>query len=496
MRHDPSFGVEHMTKRLTQSAKANPAATSVGEAPGFAIPPTMQVSPAHRKLRLAVVTSRLPLPMTRADQMTVAHWIAYLSARGHEVELFALTGRTPPSSDAMAWLNHHCARVHLFRRPRWRAVLGALAGWFRGLPLQVGYFNDRAQAHAVRTEASRFDAVYIYYIRSAEVVRGDLAVPAILAVQVSQTLNIRRMLQNFKPGLERMLYQAEAPSIRRYEAKVWQRFNRTTFCGPADLAAVQEACRKTGQPLVDNALLLPHGTDLSAPPPAASDDGNTIMFLGMLATNTNVEGVLWFVSEIWPLVRRKRPDARFRIAGRRPRASILALHGHDGIEVLGEIADPLPRLAEATICISPVQAAAGMQNKLLDYFRAGKAVVATRAANEGIGAPPGRAIRLANQPEDFAAQIIRLLNNPAERREVGRAARAFVENGWSWEAWFAKLEQAIEAAVAYPRPVRSAEMVEQAPGYAYPKPSAGFAVAEPEIAWNSRQRARTAVDEP
>ncbi len=496
-----------MTKWLTRSgnanrAKATPAASACdfGGEPPLVLPPPMRVSPAPRKLRLAVVTSRVPLPMTRADQMTVAHWIAYLSARGHEVELFALTGRTPPPAAAMQWLERHCAKIHLFRRPRRRAGLGALAGWLRGLPLQVGYFHDRHQARAVRDQAHRFDAVYVYYIRSAEVARGGLPVPTILAMQVSQTLNIRRMLANFRAGPEKILYRLEEPSVQRYESTIWRHFNRTVFCGPADLAAVRDACARAGRPMIDNALLLPHGSDLSTPPPEPADDGETIVFLGVLATNTNVEGVLWFVSAIWPLVRVARPNARFRIAGRRPRKAIRALHGSDGIEVLGEIGDPLPFLAEASVCISPVRAAAGMQNKLLDYFRAAKAVVATTAANEGIGAPPNRVIRLADRPEDFAARILHLLDHPAEREVLGRTARAFVEDGWSWEAWFAKLEQAVETTVRYPRPVPAEVQPGRTGGYGLPEPATDFAsdfgVAEPELAWNAQSRHSNPAHEP
>ena len=92
------------------------------------LPAAMDVSKAANPLRLAVVTSRIPLPMVRADQITVAHWIAYLSARGHQVELFANTGRSEPDREAMVWLLRHCRGVHLFPgrdggrvlAPRWR----------------------------------------------------------------------------------------------------------------------------------------------------------------------------------------------------------------------------------------------------------------------------------------------------------------------------------------------------------------------------------------
>jgi polysaccharide biosynthesis protein PslH len=81
-----------------------------------------------------------------------------------------------------------------------------------------------------------------------------------------------------------------------------------------------------------------------------------------------------------------------------------------------------------------------MQNKLLDYAAAGKAIVATSIANEGIGLPPGEAALIADTPEAFAAAILHLMADQSARHRLGQAARAFVEAGWSWEAWFLRLE--------------------------------------------------------
>jgi len=419
---------------------------------GIALPPAFaETQPAARPLRIAVATSRPPLPMTRADQMTVAHWLAFLAARGHRVELFALHD-APVEPAAQAWLERHCAAVHWFRRPRWRAALGALAGLPSLLPLQVGLFNDRAQGQALRAAAGRFDLIYVYYLRSAETVRGLRSPARVLAMQLSQTLNIERMLATFRTGRERWLYRLELPLVRAYEARAWQRFTQTVLIGPADLAAVEAACAAHRQPRIDNAVLIPHGVDLSASPPdPALQEPDTALFLGVLGTNTNVEAVLWFVREVWPLVRRQKPAARFRVLGRRPRPAIRALDGTDGIEVVGEVDDPAPWFARTAVAVNPVRAGAGMQNKLLDYAAAAKAVVATPVANEGIGLPPDKAALIAATPEAFANAVLRLMDDTAERQRLGAAARAFVEAGWSWEAWFLRLEASLyEAAGVEP----------------------------------------------
>ena len=387
-----------------------------------------------------MVTSRPPLPMTRADQMTVAHWLSFLAARGHRVELFVLYD-APVAPAAQAWLARHCAAVHWFHRPRWRALLGAFAGVASRLPLQVGLFNDRRQGAALRAAAGRFDLIYVYYLRSAETVRGLHAPPRVLAMQLSQTLNIQRMLATFRSWRERWLYRLELPLVRAYEARTWQRFTQTVLIGPADLAAVEQACAAEGQRPIDNAVLIPHGVDLAMPPPNPDlQQPETAVFLGVLGTNTNAEAVLWFVREVWPVVRQKRPNARFVVMGRRPRAVVQALNGRDGVEVVGEVSDPAPYLAGAAVAVNPVQAGAGMQNKLLDYAAAGKAIVATSVANEGIGLPPGEAVLIADAKEDFANAVLGLMDDQTARHRLGRNARAFVEAGWSWEAWFLRLE--------------------------------------------------------
>jgi glycosyltransferase involved in cell wall biosynthesis len=76
-----------------------------------------------------------------------------------------------------------------------------------------------------------------------------------------------------------------------------------------------------------------------------------------------------------------------------------------------------------------------------------KAVVATPEANEGIGAPVDEALLLAREPGAFAQAVLALLADPARRDRLGKVARAFVEEKWTWEGPFLELEQAFLAAV-------------------------------------------------
>ena len=403
----------------------------------------MQVGPAPRKLAIAIAYSRLPLPMTRADQMTVAHLIAFLAARGHAIDLYALDNGEPIAPDQRAWLADRCRTVRIFPHGLGRRLWGTLRGLIRGLPLQVGWFLNDAQRSAVRAGIGGCDLGYCYYIRSAETMRG-LHPPAVtfLAMQLSQALNTRRMVAHYRNLRERALYTIESRLVRGYEARVWRDFTRTVLIGEEDVTEIRAACRERNLPPIDNIVFGPHGVDVRrfSPRPEVTPAPCSLAFNGVLRTYTNVHAITWFADNVFPLIRAAEPRATLTVIGRDPRPEVRALGNRDGIKVTGEVPDPADWLARAQICIDPVQAGAGMQNKLIEFMAMAKPVVATTVANAGIGAEPGRHLVLADDPKAMADAVLALFADPARRAAMGAAARRFVEDNWTWEAHYLRLE--------------------------------------------------------
>ena len=428
-----------------------------GPAVSAEYPGRMKVGRARRSMKMAVVCPRFPLPMTRADQMSIAHLLAFLSARGHDVDLYSLYEGIPPSDDQRRWVAERCREVTAFTQPRWRKVAGTGAALLRGLPLQVGWFHNPHLERSLRQSfrERRHDVVYGYTIRCAEPLRnlgrnasgrerasgGRLPV-TYLAMQVSQSLNTRRIAQQMRRRYENLIYRLEHRLIAPYEGRIWRDFTRTVLIGKADLGEIQRLCSVRNEPCIDNYLLVPHGVDADRFRPWAdgTDESCSLVFSGVMATNTNVSAVLWFVENVWPKVRAECPQARFAVVGRQPRREILSLGEQPGITIIGEVPDPADCIGRATLCVNPMQAGAGMQNKLLEYMSMGKAAVVTSVANEGIGARNDREVLIADDPDGFATAVVSLLRDPQRRRRLGEAARTLVTREWSWEKHFLTLE--------------------------------------------------------
>lgn len=409
----------------------------------------MDCAPAPQPLRIAVVYSRLPFPMMRGDQLTVAHLISFLAQRGHLVDLYTLAVDGELTASQEQWLRQSCHSLHIYPQPWYAKIIGLALGVLRLLPLQVSLFRNTALKRdlARAVDSGQYDIVYCYYPRTAPAVPPSVKrmpkTASFLALQLSQTLNTKRMAEEERHLLKRWVYRLETVLMGRYEARVWQDFNRVVLIGPADVAAVQEECREHGQPEIDNWVYGAHGTDTDKYVAAVPDEivPGRVIFSGSMLYPPNIQAVQWFVKNVWPAVRAGVDDATFVIQGRNPPAALVEeLDGRDGIWVTGTVPDVGVLIRSAQVCVNPMRAAGGMQNKLIEYMACGKAVVASSVANEGIRAPEGTLV-IADDPDAFAQAVIRLLRDPQSAAGMGAAARAYVLSEWTWEKHFLDLEK-------------------------------------------------------
>ena len=124
--------------------------------------------------------------------------------------------------------------------------------------------------------------------------------------------------------------------------------------------------------------------------------------------------------------------------GRDPVRAVRRLES-DRITVTGMVPDVGDYIRTASVCVNPMRAAGGMQNKLIEYFACGRPVVLSTVANEGIAAP-GDVCVIRDDAAGFAAEVVRLLSDRADAEAMAARARRHVEDHWTWAAHFRLLE--------------------------------------------------------
>jgi sugar transferase (PEP-CTERM/EpsH1 system associated) len=168
-----------------------------------------------------------------------------------------------------------------------------------------------------------------------------------------------------------------------------------------------------------------------------------IVFTGSMQYYPNIDAVLHFAHECWPLIRSKAPRVTWAIVGRNPPSSVLKLGNIPGITVTGSVPDVRPYLAAATVAIAPLRIGSGTRLKILEALAMKKAVVSTSLGCEGLDVVPGTHLIMVDQPEAFAQCVVDLLQDQDKRAALGSAGRDFAR-AYSWQHIGDALVDAVE----------------------------------------------------
>ena len=223
--------------------------------------------------------------------------------------------------------------------------------------------------------------------------------------------------------------------LKRYEAETCRRADRVVAVSEADRDAIQAIAPEVTVIVVPNGIDLDEYTDYEGPV-----EPFDLVFTGKMDFRPNIDAMLWMGREVWPLIRRQRPQTRLAIVGQRPHTRLDPLRGNDGITITGWVPDVRPYIAGATVYVAPLRVGGGTRLKLLQALAMSKATVATSLGAEGFPVTHGHELLLADTPEGFARAVLRLVEDPEERSRLGEAARRFVEAAYGWDALIPKLE--------------------------------------------------------
>jgi polysaccharide biosynthesis protein PslH len=181
---------------------------------------------------------------------------------------------------------------------------------------------------------------------------------------------------------------------------------------------------------------------------ATRPDAPRIVFVGRMDYHANVDAVQWFCRDVFPSVRRARPDVLLQIVGGHPTVAVRRLASAGAVEVTGFVSDVRPYLLDASAVVVPLRIGGGTRLKILEALAMGKAVISTALGAEGLEAMGGRDLLIANPAEQFAREVIAVLSEPDLRSRLGAAGRQLAVEKYDWSGIVRKLEQVYEACLA------------------------------------------------
>jgi glycosyltransferase involved in cell wall biosynthesis len=236
-------------------------------------------------------------------------------------------------------------------------------------------------------------------------------------------------------GPRRLARRLEVTAWQRYERTTRSRFNAIVVFAERDVAAVESNAGRA------SVLWIPLAVDVPERPldPEGADPP-TILFVGGFTHPPNVDAALWLGGTIFPRVLEQVPEARLNLVGYAPRDDVRALAG-GRVSVHASVPDVTPYLDQAAVVVAPIRLGGSMRMKVLESLAAGKALVASPRAAEGVEELAGKQLLVATGAEEMADALASLLLDPARRRRLAESARRWAESNLGWERGVAAFEE-------------------------------------------------------
>lgn len=158
----------------------------------------------------------------------------------------------------------------------------------------------------------------------------------------------------------------------------------------------------------------------------------SLFHLGAMDWKPNIEGISWFLEEIWQELNAQIPELSLELAGRNMPNWLLETD-YKNVFNHSEVESATQFMNDNTIMVVPLLSAGGMRVKIIEGMALGKVVISTAIGAEGINYTNRENILIADTKEDYLNQLKWLLEDKNRIISIGENARRLIEKEYDNE---------------------------------------------------------------
>ena len=381
-------------------------------------------------MKILMLVPFLPNTQTSGGQTRWYNIIKYLS-KSHDITLFSML-KDESEKRYVPELEKYCREVRVFTRPKspW-TLKNVILAEFGPYPLVVIRNLSLTEKEAVKQELERekYDLIHAeaFYVMPHI---PQTKIPIILVEQTIEFMVYKHYVDNEVPFYLKPFYMLDVIKLKYWEKHFWGKARQ--------LVAVSDEDRKVMQDIIPgiDVGIIPNGVDteyymgkkIERKTPARILYGVT-----NFEWLQNQEASELLIKDVWPYVKKKMPEAKIWIVGRKIPEWIKELSRKDeSIELTENIPDARDAYRRASVMVAPIKGAGGTRLKILEAMAAGLPVVSTSIGVAGLNITHGAQALISDTYEGLADEAVRLLKDPVLAEKIGRQGQIHVKANFDW----------------------------------------------------------------
>lgn len=377
-------------------------------------------------MNILFISTRFPYPPITGDKVIPYQRLKHLS-KNHEITLLCFSN-SDIDKEHLEEVSRYCKDVHVIPLRRVETYSNLVLKGLGNIPLQVLYFESRRFKAKLEDllRITKYDLIYVFMLRIAPYISEYKWCPKIIELIDSMELNMRRRA-SLERGFKKWFFKEEARRLSIYEKTMVQKFDSAIVVSNIDKRLIG----------TENLNVIPLGVDTTLFKPVTKQytDENIIIFSGNMSYFPNEKAVSWFVKDIFPLILKSIPTAKFWVAGGGVSNKIKHLEDKNKtIRILGYV-DSMPSyICQASVSVAPMIGGSGMQFKILEALACGVPVVGTSMAKGDIQLSETDGLFVVNEPDLFADKVVQILLDKDVQESVAQKAPQAIREKYSWDA--------------------------------------------------------------
>lgn len=403
-------------------------------------------------MKILQLCKKFPYPLKDGESIAVTYLSKALNDLGHEVTLLSMnTSKHYTDVDALPDAYDHYVDIHCTYIDNSVNIKDALLNLFSKESYHVSRFVSQAFEDKLveLLTLETYDVIQLETLYLAPYV--SLIKQHSEAVVAMRSHNVEfeiweRIAKNTTFLPKKWYLQHLTNKLKQYELDHLNDYDYLIAVSDRDLAKFKKLGYRNG------AMASPIGLDIKNYVKVDRRGAKATLkvgFIGALDWVPNVEGLEWFLSEVWPTVMGEGKDIEFHVAGRHTPDTILAIDS-PGVFIHGEVPNAVDFMNGNDIMVVPLFSGSGMRVKILEGMALAKMIITTSLGKEGIHVSHGEQIMIADDASTFAETILGMAEDRDAIRTIGEQAYTFVKENYDHKVIAAQLVQKYQSLIDHP----------------------------------------------